>query len=295
MKNIALFERLGRQDAIECAEATAKAFVSHGAQCYAEPALIERFTDQIKKNIKICSKEEFEKFADMAVSFGGDGTILGIARVLLRSDIPIMGFNVGKLGFLAEYTINDIDKSVNDIMNGRYRVVNRSALESQVDNETIFALNDFVIEKTSSSHMISFDGFANRHFIGSFRADGLIITTPTGSTAYNLSVGGPIIAPSAEVVCICPIAPHSLTLRPLVMPDSNEITLKVQSLTGEAQFVADGQIVRKLKNNDTVSIRKSDAKIKLIKPLESSYYDILRNKLLWSVNTIGNDIKKTER
>ena len=293
MKNVALFESTGREDAISCAEFTAKVLLNYDAKCFAEPQLIEKFSDDIKKQIKICSKEEFEKYSDFVISFGGDGTMLSAARSLLHSDVPIMGINVGKLGFLAEYAANSIEKSIDGIFKGEYRVVNRTVLETKIDNETIYALNDFVIEKAHSSHMVTFDGYSNKHYIGTFRADGMIITTPTGSTAYNLSCGGPIIAPSAEVFCICPIAPHSLTLRPLVIPDGNEITMKIHTTGSEAQFVADGQIVRKLKNNDSVIMKKSNAKIKLIKPLDNSYYSTLRNKLLWAVNTIGYDVKES--
>ncbi len=203
-----------------------------------------------------------------------------------------MGFNVGKLGFLAEFSVNDLDKTIKDLIKGNYRIIDRAVLQTEFDGEIIYTLNDFVIEKKDSSRMITIDAYANQHLIGSIRADGIIITTPTGSTAYSLSCGGPILAPSTEVICLTPISPHSLTLRPLVLSDSSELTMKVFSPTGESILVADGQVKKVLNNKDVVTINKSEEYIKLIKPTDSTYYDLLRNKLLWAANY--GDVNKTK-
>lgn len=292
MKNIALFENASKSEAIQWAEFAANKLINLGVNCCASPELVDRFNPKLKEFVKSCSAASFEKFADIVISFGGDGTMLSAARMLVNTEIPIMGINVGKLGFLAEFSVKNLEKSINDILNGNYRIVDRTVLETNFEGEVLHALNDFVIEKKDSSRMITIEAFANNHCIGIYRADGLILTTPTGSTAYSLSCGGPIISPSTAVFCLTPISPHSLTFRPLVIPDTNEIMLKVHVPSGKVSLVADGQVERILQNDETVIFKKSKALIKLIKPLDSSYYDLLRKKLLWAANTITeNPIK----
>jgi NAD+ kinase len=291
MKKIALFESSGKPEAISWAEFSAFKLKDLGAECCCSPELISSFTSDNLDFIQPVAEKDFDKFADVVISFGGYGTILSAARIMMLTDIPIMGINFGKLGFLAEFSIKDLEKSLIDLMKGNYRVVARTVLETKIKNEVIYALNDFVIEKRDSSRMINVLAYANDHFIGDYRADGLILTTPTGSTAYSLSCGGPIIAPSAPVFCLTPISPHSLTLRPLVIPDSNEIALKVYSPIGEANLVADGQNKHTLQNNEKVIFKRSEAKAKLIKPLTTSHYDLLRQKLLWGANIVNENLK----
>jgi NAD+ kinase len=218
------------------------------------------------------------------MTFGGDGTILSVVRQVTKSEIPIMGINVGKLGFLAEFPNTHIDDTIEALIKGEYRVVDRTMLSTIVDGETIYALNDIVVEKLSSSRMITLHAFSDDNFVAAYRADGLIVTTPTGSTAYSLASGGPILAPSTKVICLTPIAPHSLTFRPLVIPDENTITLLVDSPNGEAKLVADGQVEKILKNGEEVKIGVAKERVKLIKPQRSSYYDVLRAKLLWAAD-----------
>jgi NAD+ kinase len=294
MKNIGIFENNGKPEAIKWIDYSLGILRSYGTECAVRPELVNLLDKNNRSYVKPVPHEEFEKFADVVISYGGDGTMLSAARIMLSTDIPIMGINVGKLGFLAEFSVNQLDKSLNDLMRGNYRVVDRTVIESDFGEEKIFALNDFVIEKKDSSRMITLDGYVNDHYIGSLRADGIIITTPTGSTAYSLSCGGPIITPATEVICLTPISPHSLTLRPLVIPDSSEVALVVSSPTGDASLVADGQIRKIVKNGDTVRIRKSYAKVKLIKPLESSYFDLIRAKLLWAVNLVDSEKNPVE-
>jgi len=292
MKRIALFENTSKPESISWAEYTANKLRELGVECCAKLELISAFSSDIGEYIKPVPPNEFDKFADVLISFGGDGTILAAARTLLNTEIPIMGVNVGKLGFLAEFSVNDLENAILDLLKGNYRVVDRTVLETKENNKVVYALNDFTIEKKDSSRMITIQAYANDKYIGDYRADGIILTTPTGSTAYSLSCGGPIIAPSTQVFCITPISPHSLTLRPLIIPDTNEVKLKVYSSTGEASLVADGQFYRSLKNNEVVTFRKSDYRVKLIKPLNSTYYDLLRAKLLWAANVVGADFKK---
>jgi len=289
MKKFALFENSYKPEAVIYAEQTVEILLKFGIECYAKPELVSLMKPAIQKHVINCRAEDFGKFADIVISFGGDGTMLNAARVMLNSEIPIMGVNVGKLGFLAEYSISELEKSINDLLLGNYRVVDRSIIETKLNGDKVYALNDFVIEKKDSSRMITVLAYSNEHHIADYRADGLIVNTPTGSTAYSLSCGGPIIAPSARVFCITPISPHSLSLRPLIVPDTNEITLRIFSPTGEVHFVADGQINKSIKNGETIVIRRSDLFIKLIKPTNSSWYDLLRKKLLWAANPIPFD------
>lgn len=286
MIKVALFISPDKPEAAEWAEFTAKKLGELGIDFCCDSRLESTFND--KKLIqKIASPDEFDKFADIVISFGGDGTILSASRALSGRDMPIMGVNVGKLGFLAEYSVNELEKSLKDLIEGNYRVVDRALIEADINGEIIKALNDIVIEKKDSSRMITVQAYSNEHFIADYRADGLILTSPTGSTAYSLSCGGPILVPSAEVFCLTPISPHSLTLRPLVIPDSSEIRLIAFSPTGEVNFVADGQIERTLKNGDSLLCYKSESRVKLIKPVNSSYFDLIRAKLLWAANAIN--------
>jgi NAD+ kinase len=286
MKKIALYENASKPEAIKWAEFAANKLRDMGAECCASSELIGRFDPESRKAVKALHPEEFDKFADVVISFGGDGTILSASHVMINTDTPIMGVNVGKLGFLAEFSVNNLEKSLDDMLKGNYRVVDRFAIETELNGEKLYALNDFVIEKRHSSRMITVQAYSDEHHVADYRADGLIITTPTGSTAYSLSCGGPVIAPSARVICLTPISPHALTLRPLVIPDTNDITIRLFSPTGEATLVADGNIERVITNDVNVVFRRSDAIVKLIKPQKSSYYDLLRVKLLWAANVV---------
>ncbi len=294
MKNIALYENADKPESAKYAEMSAKILLNLGVSIYAKPELLKHFTPEIAKEIKPIQADEFEKFADVVISFGGDGTMLSAAHLLINSNIPIMGINVGKLGFLAEYSVANLNRAINDLMEGNYRVVDRFVIETLWNGEKLYALNDIVVEKRQSSRMITITTYANDHHIADYRSDGLIITTPTGSTAYSLSCNGPVIAPSTHVLCLTPISPHSLNLRPLIIPDTNEVKLRVTSPTGDVNLVIDGQVSKVVPNDIDIVIKRSDAIVKLIKPLQSSYYDLLRRKLLWAAQTTdvgphGND------
>lgn len=307
MKAIALFESTGKPEVIKWVRYTAIKLHRLGARVYVSPELVEKIHQfdfdsvEIDNNVddknesfdflSFCEKEDLGRIADVLISFGGDGTMLAAARLILKFEVPILGVNIGKLGFLAEVKVSQIDYAIRYLMEGHYRIVQRTVLETTINNEILYAINDIVIEKKNSSRMITLQAFSNQTHIGDYRADGLIVTTPTGSTAYSLSCGGPILAPNASVLCITPISPHSLTLRPLVVPDSVEIKLIIDSPTGEVNLVSDGQTQLTLKSNDEVIIRKSEYEIKLIKPIDSSYFDLLRNKLLWATDAIDKDKK----
>lgn len=284
MEKIVIYENQNKPEAIKWAETAIKILFSKEKECMVSKELYKKLSTETQKLVNPLPSSNFEKEADVVITFGGDGTILSAARYVFKSEIPIMGINVGKLGFLAEFPHNKIGEAIENLLTGQYRVVDRTILTTQIDGENIYAVNDFVIEKMLSSRMITLHTYSNEHYVGSYRADGLIITTPTGSTAYSLACGGPIIAPSAKVICLTPISPHSLNFRPLVLPDENTVKVIVESPTGEAKLVGDGQIEKVLKSGDEVVFSIAEYKIKLIKPLRNSYYDVLRAKLLWAAD-----------
>ena len=289
MKKIALIANDQKPEAIRWAIFAAKKIIELGGQCCVKPQLHSKLDDEFKSKVQECSLESFEKFADTVITFGGDGTMLASARSLLNNEIPIMGVNVGKLGFLAEYTIADLETSLYDLIEGNYRLVDRAVLETEVAGEKIYALNDFVIEKKKTSRIITIKTFSDDNFVGDYRADGIILTTPTGSTAYSLSCDGPIIAPNTKVLCLTPISPHTLTLRPLVIPDNCHVSFIVDSPSGEARLVADGHEERTILNGEKITIKASSLRVKFIKPQNVSYYDVLRNKLLWAANSFDRN------
>lgn len=289
MKKIALIENELKPEAQKWALFAAEKIIELGGECCISPKLHELLKDSLKDKVHECDLQDFERFADTVITFGGDGTMLAAARNLLHNGIPIMGVNVGKLGFLAEYTTEELADSLKDLIQGNYRLVDRAVLECTINNEQFYALNDFVLEKKNTSRVITIKTYSDDSFVGDYRADGIILTTPTGSTAYSLSCDGPIIAPSTKVLCITPISPHTLTLRPLVIPDNNVVSFVVDSPSGEARLVADGQHYITVENGQKITIKTSDLRVKFIKPQDSSYYDVLRNKLLWASNSFDNE------
>lgn len=279
---IALYANADKPSAILWAEYAARKLQELESIIFVTDNVAEKFSEDIKNYCEVIDLYEFEKRADFVVTFGGDGTMLSAARTLLNGDIPIMGVNVGKLGFLAEFSVNELDDALPSLVNGNYRIVDRAILETTVRGETLYALNEFVIEKSHSPKMITVRAEVGEYLIADYRADGVMITTPTGSTAYSLSCGGPIIAPATNVLCLTPIAPHSLTMRPLVITDSLEITFTLQTAAHNATIVADGQIERELFVGESLTIKKSDKDVKIIKHTQTTYFELLRKKLLWS-------------
>lgn len=286
MKRVGLYVNLGKTDALKRVEESALYLSERGAECCVIPEVLARVTPNVAKRLEPIDIEGFSDYADVVISFGGDGTMLACSRLLLQSDVPIMGVNLGKLGFLAEFSVHDVERALDDVITGNYRVVSRSALETTLmlsgEETTIYAINEFAIEKYGSSRMITVNAMVGEHHIADYRADGLILTTPTGSTAYSLSCGGPIIAPSSQVMCLTPISPHALTLRPVIIPDNNEVTFSLNPFATEGALVADGQHIAVIQPGDSIRIRKSEHEVKLIKRADSTYFDLLRAKLLWS-------------
>lgn len=234
------------------------------------------------------NSEDLVAESDLIVAFGGDGTILSAARMVGKSQVPILGINLGKLGFLAEVSLEDLEHFIKDVVNDQHVVEERSILRVAMDKEKseMFALNEVVIDKSSSSRVIHLSVYVNSDFLVSFQGDGIIVSTPTGSTGYALAAGGPIIAPTTDVVVLQPISPHSLSARTVIVPDSSQISIVVGKLSDEARVTTDGQTERVFSPPGTINIMKADYSVKLVKRKDRSYYDVLRAKLLW-----GRDIR----
>ncbi len=245
-------------------------------------------TDTLKKQIFV-SDEDMLGSCDFAVSIGGDGTMLNTAFRTINYSVPIIGLNFGKLGFLAEYNLNDFENVIIDITNGNYFIEERMILEGECycnKNKKFYAVNDFVVEKGQWPKMIEIELYIDENFVTSLLADGLIIATPTGSTAYSLSVGGPIVSPIADVITLSPISPHSLTMRPLVVSANQKIKVVAKSLQNFVQINSDGQRVENYATPAEFIFKKSDKVLKLVRPLTSNYYETLRTKLM-----LGYDVR----
>ena len=251
------------------------------------------FYNLIKNNSSII--KDFESFKtfdtlndsfDLLVSVGGDGTILRAITFVKNIDIPIIGINTGRLGFLATIQDNEIETAIQDIIDGKYRISERSLLsvETFPKNDTIaslnFALNEVAISRKNTTSMITVETYLDGEYLTSYWSDGLIVSTPTGSTGYSLSCGGPVITPGADSLVLTPIAPHNLGARPLVIPDSTEIQLKVDGREEQHLISLDSRIAT-LNNGTIITIKKANFKIKMLDLLNESFLVTLRKKLLW--------------
>lgn len=225
--------------------------------------------------------------ADLALSIGGDGTFLNTAAQVGDKNIPVLGINTGRLGFLADVATENIIPALNEVLAGNYEVEERTLLQVVTSDGTTFenpyALNEISVLKQDSSSMISINTHLNAEAIHTYQADGLLISTPTGSTAYSLSVGGPIVVPQASNFLLSPVASHSLNVRPLVVPDDWIIDLEIKSRSNCYQLSIDGRSVI-LNESTRLRIKKAPYSIKVIKVLNQTFFTTLKNKLMWGMD-----------
>jgi len=261
-----------------------------GADFIVENELAEHLSLREESYPRSSLKNFFEK-CQMVISFGGDGTILSTARAIGDSGVPILGVKMGGMGFLAELTPKELYASMEDILKGHYQIVKRMVLQVEVEGEKTtqyHALNDFVFDKGAVSRVIHIKTFIDDEFLNTYISDGLIISTPTGSTAYSLAAGGPILLPSMEAIIVNPISPHTLGARPVVIPDDKVVKIKIEYAPQNVLLSADGQVSKELKQGQTATIQKADYQIKLVSYRGRSFYDVLRAKLNW-----GEDIRES--
>jgi len=222
----------------------------------------------------------------LVVVLGGDGTMIAAARMIGKADVPVLGINYGSLGYLTDFRIEELEAAVGSVVSGEFEADHRVMLDAELirDGEQIArgrVLNDVVINKAALARIIAIEARLDGLFVNSFRSDGLIVATPTGSTAYNLSAGGPIVFPSMNAVVLTPICPFTLSNRPIVIPDSAEIELKLENGNEGVILSLDGQTGFPLVVGDTVRIRKSRTTLNLVQPANRNYFDVLRKKLQW--------------
>ncbi|UTJ06022.1 NAD(+)/NADH kinase [Arcobacter roscoffensis] len=222
----------------------------------------------------LCNKVDF------LVSVGGDGTLLSVVRRSFKHNIPILGINLGTLGFLTDINMDELENFLTNFKKENYRIDNRMMIEGNLNLNSFVAFNDIVISRKSISSMISIDAKIDGKPFNSYYGDGVIISTPTGSTAYNLSAGGPLVYPLTEAFIITPVAPHSLTQRPLVMPADFEIEFTISDNQG-AVIIVDGQDIYEIGQNDSIKIKIAQDNARLIHRTERNYFDVLNEKLRW--------------
>ena len=237
---------------------------------------------------KKSSRTEISESCDLAIVVGGDGTILNAVRSLVRANVPIVSINVGRLGFLADISPNELEKSLDEILNGCYREEQRILVKMYVirDNKVIFetnAFNDVVVHKRNIVRMIEFEISIDGEFVNHQRADGIIVSTPTGSTAYALSSGGPILHASLDVISLVPVSPHTLSSRPLVVSADAEIKILIcKTKEDTAQATCDGHLSIGVHDGDQIIIKRKAERITMLHPKHHNYFEILRAKLRWS-------------
>jgi len=235
------------------------------------------------------------------VAFGGDGTMLATGRLLAGSGVPLLGVNLGKLGFLAEFSTDDLEEAIDDLIADRCRIVERRLIEATFpdhpERPSLLALNDIVIDKRDGALLLLLETWVNGDLLGTYNADGLIVATPTGSTAYALAVGGPVVAPSARVTVLAPIAPHMLTARPVVLDDGAVIEIIAdahESRDDQVRVWADGQTDLLIPFGARIRIASHPHTALLVKRTNRTYFDVLRAKLLWGRDPVL-DPRRAER
>lgn len=239
-----------------------------------------------RKNITASLAPDAAATADLAVVVGGDGTLLAAARLLGNRQIPIVAINHGGLGFLTEVTLDEMYPALERVLAGQFVTEHRMMMDIHVSraNKRVAgyrALNDIVINKRTLSRMIELEARVDGQYVSRFRADGLIVATPTGSTAYNLSAGGPIIFPTMSAMIVTPICSHTLTNRPIVVSEQVKIEIALRSSQDDVYVTVDGQVGLKLEMDDHLTVQKSEVAVKLVAPADKNYFDVLRGKLKW--------------
>ncbi len=223
---------------------------------------------------------------DLLLVLGGDGTLLSAARALRGHNIPILGVNLGGLGFLTSVTLDELYPVLEQVIAGKYRTSDRMMLQATISHDgqiagPHLALNDAVVNKSAMARMLDFDVYVDESHVGRYRADGLIIATPTGSTAYSLAAGGPIVNPDLDVLVITPICPHMLTNRPLVIAGASQVSVDLSAADDPVYLTLDGQTGAQLGLGHRVTITKSETKVRLVRPIGKTYFEVLRSKLRW--------------
>lgn len=292
MKNIGIFSRILTNEQINELSSIFNLLTEYNFNIF----LHHSIEKQLRKKIKIINFEGFINDyydilkCDILICIGGDGAILESIKLVRDSQVPILGINTGRMGFLSSVNINEAHQALKQIISGFYLIINRSLLKiTSIDLAPIpnppFALNDITLSKKDTNNMITIHAYINNILLNSYWADGLIVSTPTGSTAYSLSCNGPILTPDSPNFIITPIAPHNLSVRPIVFPDNAKILLKTQSRETKINLTIDSTSYS-IPSNSSITIEKENFTINTIQLPDSSFFSILKTKLLW-----GSDVR----
>jgi len=287
IKRIGLVLKPHQPEALETSCELTQWLTERGIELVGGPEIErDRIEHQTGCSVRQVPVEQLAQAVDLVLVLGGDGTMIATARMVGDSEVPVLGVNFGGLGYLAEFRFEELYSALESILVGKYRLDKRVMLAVELwrGDDMITrnrVLNDVVINKSALARIIEIEASFNHQFVNSFRADGLIVSTPTGSTAYNLSAGGPVIFPSMNAVVITPICPFTLSNRPLVVPDDAEIELQLKTEKEDVALTLDGQVGVSLRVEDRVVIRKSHTTFNLIQPTNRNYFDVLRDKLRW--------------
>jgi len=260
--------------------------LKNDASVYFEEDFIKTQNSVIQNNAAVKTFNTLDANYDLLISVGGDGTILRAITYVRDLGIPIVGINTGRLGFLATIQTDEIETALTEIFKGEYKISERTLLSVSVSpknqdiEHTNFALNEIAVSRKNTTSMITVETHLNDEFLTSYWADGLILSTPTGSTGYSLSCGGPVITPDANNFALTPIAPHNLSARPLIIPDNTKVTFRVNGREDQFLISLDSRIAT-LPNTTTVTIEKANFAIKMVERLDETFLNTLRKKLLW--------------
>jgi len=287
MKRIGIIAKQNKPEAVTLTGRLVEWLQPKGVEVYIEEGIEKSLRPNLRASfLNPVKKEEIPSHAEMIIVLGGDGTLLSVARLVGSHEVPILGVNLGGLGFLTEITLEELYRVLERVIQGDFvtdeRVVFHAAVIRRGERLAEFiVLNDAVINKGALARIIDLETTINGEYLTTFKSDGLIISTPTGSTAYNLSAGGPIAYPSLHCIIITPICPHTLTNRPIVIPDDVEVRAILRSKQQEVILTLDGQQGFVLEFDDVVEVKKAEGKILLIKSPYRHYFEVLREKLKW--------------
>jgi len=253
---------------------------------HAYQVAIDRETEVYARGPEIVEREQLAtRPLDFVVVLGGDGTLLSTSRAVAKAGIPVLGVNLGSLGFLTEVPLPELYDALDEVDQKRASIESRSLVQCQLMREgvchlTYSALNDVIVNKSAIARLNDYDLYIDKSFVTGYKADGLIVSTPTGSTAYSMAAGGPILMPSVDAFVITPVSPHSLTHRPLVVRDSVEIEIIVRTGAEAAYLSVDGQVGMPVRDGDRVVCRKAEYKVQLLR-IRRAFFEVLRTKLKW--------------
>jgi len=280
-KSVAIISKPAKPELAQILPALFDWFASHGYK-----VLIDKETSSYANGPHVVARPEIgSQSLDFVVVLGGDGTLLSTSRAVAKAGIPILGVNLGTLGFLTEVPLAELYEALEEVDQKRATVESRSLLQCDLFRSgksamSYAALNDVIVNKSALARLNDYDLFIDKAFVTEYKADGLIISTPTGSTAYSMAAGGPILMPSVDAFVITPVSPHSLTHRPLVVRDSVEIEIVVKTGDEEAYLSVDGQVGMPVRDGDRVVCRKADYKVQLMR-IRRAFFEVLRTKLKW--------------